>query len=102
MKQLTRVGRLDFSLPSIKLPDFSKIVTLASEAFHAKRNKCVPIFTVCARMHRFQQIGVSLTWMRQPSWQGIALFSVRMEFWRSTGHGHDGLQNQPERPGGHA
>ena len=26
-----------------------------------------------------------MTWMRQPSWQGIALFSVRMEFWRSTG-----------------
>ena len=26
-----------------------------------------------------------MTWMRQPSWQGIALFSVRKEFWRSTG-----------------
>ena len=26
-----------------------------------------------------------MTWMRQPSWQGITLFSVRMEFWRSTG-----------------
>jgi len=25
-----------------------------------------------------------MTWMRQPSWQGIALFSARMEFWRST------------------
>jgi hypothetical protein len=25
-----------------------------------------------------------MTWMRQPLWQGIALFSVRMEFWRST------------------
>jgi hypothetical protein len=25
-----------------------------------------------------------MTWMRQPSWQGITLFSVRMEFWRST------------------
>src|SRR5260370_33898321 len=29
--------------------------------------------------------GEGMTWMRQPSWQGIALFSVRMEFWRSTG-----------------
>ena len=28
--------------------------------------------------------GEEMTWMRQPSWQGIALFSVRMEFWRST------------------
>jgi len=28
--------------------------------------------------------GEGMTWMRQPSWQGIALFSVRMEFWRST------------------
>jgi hypothetical protein len=26
-----------------------------------------------------------MTWMRQPSWQGIAPFSLRMEFWRSTG-----------------
>jgi non-heme chloroperoxidase len=25
-----------------------------------------------------------MTWMRQPSRQGSALFSVRMEFWRST------------------
>jgi uncharacterized protein len=25
-----------------------------------------------------------MTWMRQPSRQEIALFSVRMEFWRST------------------
>jgi hypothetical protein len=25
-----------------------------------------------------------MTWMRQPSRQGIALFSVRKEFWRST------------------
>jgi hypothetical protein len=66
MKQLTRVGRLDFSLPSIKLPDFSKIVTLVSEAFHAKRNKCVNIFTVCAGMHRFQQIGVSLNEKQMP------------------------------------
>ena len=24
-----------------------------------------------------------MTWMRQPSRQGIALFSVRMEFWRT-------------------
>jgi AraC-like DNA-binding protein len=31
--------------------------------------------------------GEGMTWMRQPSWQGIALFSVRMEFWRSTGCG---------------
>jgi len=29
--------------------------------------------------------GEGLTWMRQPSRQGIALFSVRTEFWRSTG-----------------
>src|SRR6266849_11085500 len=29
--------------------------------------------------------GEGMTWMRQPSRQGIALFSVRMEFWRSTG-----------------
>ena len=29
--------------------------------------------------------GEGMTWMRQPSWQGIALFSVHMEFWRSTG-----------------
>src|SRR6266404_1832943 len=28
--------------------------------------------------------GEGITWMRQPSRQGIALFSVRMEFWRST------------------
>jgi hypothetical protein len=26
-----------------------------------------------------------ITWMGQPSCQGIALFSVRIEFWRSTG-----------------
>jgi hypothetical protein len=25
-----------------------------------------------------------MTWMRQPSRQGTALFSVRIEFWRST------------------
>jgi hypothetical protein len=30
-----------------------------------------------------------MTWMRQPSWQGIALFLVRMEFWRSTGQAPD-------------
>src|SRR6266480_5836126 len=29
--------------------------------------------------------GEGMTWMRQPSRQGIAPFSVRMEFWRSTG-----------------
>src|SRR5436309_7710085 len=29
--------------------------------------------------------GEGMTWMRQPSRQGIALFSARMEFWRSTG-----------------
>jgi hypothetical protein len=29
--------------------------------------------------------GEEMTWMRQPARQGIALFSVRMEFWRSTG-----------------
>src|ERR1700730_7139004 len=26
-----------------------------------------------------------ITWMGEPSCQGIALFSVRIEFWRSTG-----------------
>src|SRR5438309_12122633 len=30
--------------------------------------------------------GEGTTWMGQPSRQGIALFSVRTEFWRSTGH----------------
>src|SRR5712664_4307919 len=30
--------------------------------------------------------GEGITWMGQPSRQGIALFSVRIEFWRSTGH----------------
>jgi hypothetical protein len=29
--------------------------------------------------------GEGMTWMRQPSRQGIALFSVRTEFWRGTG-----------------
>jgi hypothetical protein len=29
--------------------------------------------------------GEGITWMGQPSRQGIALFSVRIEFWRSTG-----------------
>ena len=29
--------------------------------------------------------GEGITWMEQPSRQGIALFSVRIEFWRSTG-----------------
>src|SRR5437899_13051627 len=28
--------------------------------------------------------GEGMTWMRQPSRQGIALFSVRMVFWRDT------------------
>src|ERR1700676_2794881 len=28
--------------------------------------------------------GEEITWMGQPSCQGIALFSVRIEFWRST------------------
>src|SRR5882762_3600171 len=28
--------------------------------------------------------GEGITWMGQPSRQGIALFSVRIEFWRST------------------
>jgi hypothetical protein len=28
--------------------------------------------------------GEGITWMGQPSRQGIALFSVRTEFWRST------------------
>jgi hypothetical protein len=40
-----------------------------------------------ARVHRDRFLafeGEGMTWMRQPSWQGIALFSVRMEFWRST------------------
>src|SRR5438876_5845415 len=31
--------------------------------------------------------GEGMTWMRQPSRQGIALFSVRIEFWRSTADG---------------
>jgi len=29
--------------------------------------------------------GEGITWMGQPSRQGIVLFSVRTEFWRSTG-----------------
>src|ERR1700730_1524038 len=29
--------------------------------------------------------GEGITWMGQPSCQRIALFSVRIEFWRSTG-----------------
>jgi hypothetical protein len=29
--------------------------------------------------------GEGITWMGQPSRQGIALFSARIEFWRSTG-----------------
>jgi len=31
--------------------------------------------------------GEGITWMGQPSRQGIALFSVRTEFWRSTDEG---------------
>jgi hypothetical protein len=30
-----------------------------------------------------------ITWMGQPSRQGIALFSVRIEFWRSTAERQD-------------
>jgi hypothetical protein len=40
-----------------------------------------------ARVHRDRFLaleGEGMTWMRQPLWQGIALFSVRMELWRST------------------
>jgi hypothetical protein len=45
------------------------------------------IYRYTARVHRDRFLafeGEGMTWMRQPSWQGIALFSVRMEFWRST------------------
>jgi len=37
---------------------------------------------------RVPREGEGMTWMRQPSRQGIALFSVRMEFWRDTPHQH--------------
>jgi hypothetical protein len=45
------------------------------------------IYRYTARVHRDRFLafeGEGMTWMRQPSWQGITLFSVRMEFWRST------------------
>jgi hypothetical protein len=35
--------------------------------------------------------GEGITWMGRPSRQGIALFSARIEFWRSTGY--DGTRN---------
>jgi len=42
-----------------------------------------------------------MTWMRQPSWQGIALFSVRMEFWRSTARKlAEGVAKQEQLPSG--
>src|SRR6266705_2174022 len=46
------------------------------------------IYRYTAQVHRDRFLafeGEGMTWMRQPSWQGIALFSVRIEFWRSTG-----------------
>jgi hypothetical protein len=48
------------------------------------------IYTHTARVPRDRFLafeGEGMTGMRQPSWQGIALFSVRMEFWRSTATG---------------
>src|SRR5438876_10742860 len=41
--------------------------------------------------------GEGMTWMRQPSRQGIALFSVHMEFWRSTGFQQDNLPSPVRR-----
>ncbi len=47
------------------------------------------IYTYTARALPLERIlalkGEGITWMGQPSRQGIALFSVRTEFWRSTG-----------------
>src|SRR6266567_985380 len=50
-------------------------------------------YTARAPRDRFLAFeGEGMTWMRQPSRQGIALFSVRMEFWRSTGKRYLGLE----------
>ncbi len=47
------------------------------------------IYTYTARALPLERIlalkGEGITWMGQPSRQGIALFSVRTEFWRSAG-----------------
>src|SRR6266478_3365078 len=46
-----------------------------------------PTYRYTARVPRDRFLaseGEGMTWMRQPSRQGIALFSVRTEFWRST------------------
>ncbi len=46
------------------------------------------IYTYTARALPLERIlalrGEGITWMGQPSRQGIVLFSVRTEFWRST------------------
>jgi len=46
------------------------------------------IYTYTARALLLERIlalrGEGITWMGQPSRQGIALFSVRTEFWRSS------------------
>jgi len=45
------------------------------------------VYRYTARVHRDRFLaseGEGMTWMRQLSWQGIALFSVRTEFWRNT------------------
>jgi hypothetical protein len=55
------------------------------------------IYTYTARALPMERIlalrGDGITWMGQPSRQGIVLFSVRTEFWRSTRL--DGKQPQP-------
>src|SRR5712691_7902680 len=49
------------------------------------------IYTYTARALLLERIlalrGEGITWMGQPSRQGIVLFSVRTEFWRSTTRG---------------
>jgi hypothetical protein len=53
------------------------------------------IYRYTARVHRDRFLafeGDGMTWMKQPSCQGISLFSVRMEFWRSTGKELDQLR----------
>ena len=59
------------------------------------------IYSYTARVPRDRFLafeGEGMTWMRQPSRQGIALLSVRMEFWRSTELVLTGLQHKVAIP----
>jgi hypothetical protein len=71
---------------TIELPNPNQRHVKTSGFLHPYIYRYTDIYRYTARVPRDRFLaleGEGITWMRQPSRQGIALFSVHMEFWRS-------------------